>query len=191
MTKIQLIEIINKRLPKKMLPQMMAMYIGQAFNELLFPLFRANISNLDLFTKTYSDVNVDYDSAQDVYYSTLPVAIVQLPVAGEGVRDIRLMKEKGIKFVPMTTVAMSILNDESITSVIGYCIRNNRIEYDSKLSTNSLLLMRIVRPFEAIDEDEQVYIPAGMNEKLIEMVLSLALGIPVDKMTNDNSDKTK
>ena len=59
--------------------QMIAAYIGRAFNSLLLDVFRANLANFDPYTKEYTDVDIDQDSNTEVYYSELPAPVIQLP----------------------------------------------------------------------------------------------------------------
>lgn len=196
MKKIELIEVINQRLPHKLHPKSLALVLGRAYNQILFDTFNKNFQNLDLFTKTFTHVPIKHDTDQDLYYSELPAAIVKLPIAGDGVRRISGMKGKSIEFVPITSGDAFLYADLEVgnikQTVIPFYVINNRVEYiwDAKIADMKEVKMQLVVPLEEYDMLDEIYIPSGRDELLIETTINLAFGTPPEKETNDNSNKT-
>lgn len=196
MKKIELIEVINQRLPHKLHPKSLAIFLGRAYNQILFDTFNKNFQNLDLFTKTYTHVPIKHDTEQDLHYSELPAAIVKLPIAGDGVRRISGMKGKSIEFVPITSGDAFLYTDLEVgnikQTVIPFYVINNRVEYiwNSKIADMKEVKMQLVVPLEEYDMLDEIYIPSGRDELLIETTINLAIGTPPEKETNDNSNKT-
>lgn len=170
MTKEQLVEFIGKALPTPQHPEMISMAIGRAFNQLLYSTFRKDLSNLDLYTRSYNS-EILIDEARDVYYAEIPQQIVQLPEPGDGIRDITPSKEKGIYFVPLAASAMRMFSvcDEP-SAYVGWCIRNQRVEFES--GRTMPVTMHLIIPFELYDDEENVYLPVGADDELIRLTAS-------------------
>lgn len=196
MKKIQFIEAIQTLLPNKVHPGTLSIYIGRAFNQIIYATFRKNLSDLDLFSRTYTKVEVKKDNEQQLYYCDLPVSIVQLPNAGDGVRGISTMAGKGLEFVPISSNLQKLHEDLEIRDTDGpipFMVMNNRIEFGNKspMEDVSEVKLTIIPQFEALDMLDEFYIPAGKDEELLELVAKFAGVAPVVKEINDQSQKTK
>jgi hypothetical protein len=210
MTKIELIELIRHRLEgeartkglAKFHPKIIEYNIGRAFNTLLVGMFKTNLSNFDPYTKTYSDVDIEYDSTQDIYYSTLPATTVQLPRAGDGIMRIVDIGDSSIQYVPMTNGMLQNIDGldvDTICDVVGYVFKNGRVEYQgitefdgSQSYYTDQVAMEIVIPFETYADTDTVYIPTGSDERLFELVVSMMIGTPdSDNLNNNDSFNPK
>lgn len=198
MTKEQLVYKIRKRLPDTIdwHENYIALDVAMAFNQIYYDAFRRDSSNLDLYCKTYIAA-IKYDKSKDVYYSDIPVnSIVQFPDPAEGIRDIRRKKGSGIEFVPLRKKAILMYDDDEVaklSKIIGYNIINNRIEYRwlKEELVDSDVIMDVVRTFDDIGWNEQVYIPSGQDEKFIRMVVEFLMGQPVKDNVNDDNPRTQ
>ncbi len=183
-SKQSLIELVNRNYPQ-VEPQVVESCIGKAFNMLFYGAFRKDLSNLDLYAKTYKDVAVLKDEATETYYSLLPVQTVQLPDCAEGVRRVYL--KQGIqqrKFVPLQKSAWNLnLTAYKIVPWVGYCVRPDRIEYKNDPQCKSVYLDLVI-PFELMDDDDPVYIPSGQDELLLQTVSGFLQGSPPVDKTN-------
>ena len=195
MKKIEFIESIQDRLPVKLHEKTIAIYIGRAWNTVVYETFRKDFSNLDIYTKTYGNVVVSYDADIDVYYSLFPIPIIQLPIAGDGIRSVHSMKGKGIEFAAIRSEMQDIhsgLEVGTLSSPIPYYIMNGRVEYGNTggIDTITAVRMRAIPQFEALDMLDEVYFPVGSDERILEIVTNFAVGAIPQKEINDDNDKT-
>lgn len=180
MTKEQLIELVGSNVQGH--PQMIAMALGRAFNQLLYSTFRKDLSNLDLYAK-----NATGTIANGV--CDLPQSIVQLPVPGDGIRTITPTKEKGVYFIPMSEHAMRTFQSFSTpSSYVGWCVRNGRIEFEETDVTD--ITISYIPPFDALDDEDEVYVPVGADVQLIGLTQQF-LQIMPEKKVIDSNDKTR
>lgn len=168
--------------------------IAGALNDVFYNIFRQDTSNLDLYSREYRNVDILYDAATNKYYSNLPENIVQLPDPQNGVRRISLMQDESVKFVPRIADAISVFNGLDVSLIsdrIGYTVyAQRRVEYDNMNPAYTKVKMSLVIPFEKYDGDDDIYIPAGQEMNIVDMVIKLLSGQPNEKKLNDNSGKT-
>lgn len=206
MNKLEYIDFYKQRLPDTPVEgwdeDYIAFAIGMAFNQIIYDTFRKDLSNLDLYTKTYS-ADISQDSTTNIYYSQFPVnGIAQLPDPAEGIR--RIMRGKaskidqidGIEFVPIKG-NMHLVYDEDeirqISNAIGYKVMNGRVEYRwmKPEVAEAGVRMDVVRTIDTYGDYEQVHIPSGKDQLILEIVLKMLSGQPYDDIVNDNNPKTK
>ena len=191
----QLIELVILRLPDIDWDEnLVRLNISLGFNQIFYDTFRKDISNLDLYAKEYKNISVDYDSTTEKYYSLIPVdSFVQFPDPQEGIRRISGMKSKDIQFVPIRGDAAKIFDGDtalSIGNIIGYSVTNGKIEYHWMKEGVVEVKMDIVRSFEAYDDDDEIHIPSGKDEQLIQLIVNFLLGSTADNLVNDNNVRT-
>lgn len=176
-TKQQFIELVNRNYPN-VEPQVVESCIGKAFNMLFYGAFRKDLSNLDLYAKTFRDVPVLKDET-DTYYCMLPCQTVQLPDSSEGVRRIYLKKGiRILKFVPLQESAWDFnLSAYKIAPWVGYSVKPDRVRFRDNPQCESVY-MDLVVPFELMDDDDPVYIPSGQDELLLQTVSGFLQGSP-------------
>lgn len=141
MSKAELVELLRGYLSgesatadilHKIDPRRLQIYIGRAFNTLMYEIFRKDKGSLSLYVKTYTATTVVLqDAITGVYSSTLPVAIMQLPDVASGVRRVSADNGRGIEFVPIDAETVEYLkdlevSDVNINNVVGYYLRNNK-----------------------------------------------------------------
>jgi hypothetical protein len=204
--KIELIELIRHRVEGeartkglgKFHPTIIEYNIGRAFNSLLIGVFKSNLSNFDSYTKTYSNVDIQYDSIQDIYYSDLPAKIIQLPRIGDGIMRIVDIGDSSIQYVPMTNGMLQNIDGldvDSICDVVGYVFKNGRVEYQGVVEFDGSqsyyadqVAMELVIPFEEYADTDNVQIPTGSDVRLFELVTSMIFGTPdSDNLNNNNT----
>jgi len=176
--------------------QMLAYYIGRAFNSLLIEVFRQNLSNFDPYTKTYLSVAIAQEALTEIYYSALPAPVIQLPRMGDGIMRVSGMKSKSVEFVPMSNGQLQNIEGlevDLIDDVVGYIFKNGRIEYQGMTATiaSGTVKMELVIPFEEYGEDDYLQIPTGSDEALIRRVIELLMGIPDADKINDGHSLNK
>ena len=154
--------------------------IAKAWNQILFDAFNKDLSSLSFYAKEYTAVVVSLDAVTGVRYSTLPVAIAQLPDKAAGVRRISTTTSRKLQFIPISeeTAELKASSEVGIvdTHKIGYVVRYNKVEYDSNMpGTIGTVKMSLVVPFDVYGLTETVPIPSGKDEDLIRLSLQFML----------------
>lgn len=195
MKKEEIIEVVsaNPKIKEGLTPQMVEKYIEFAFNQILFDTFRMAPSNMDIYRKTYKNIDVVKDSDTNVYYSMLPAPVAILPERSNGVR-IQSMQGVGTDFVPVEEDSMDVFDGLEVGQVdktMGYIVRTDRVEYYNFDSTISSVRLRMVVPFSAYDYDDNINIPMGKDEQFIQLVISFLLNQNwIKDLSNDGNPKT-
>lgn len=204
MTKGEYIELNQRRLAGgnvtpdvmgKYHPEEIARWISSAFNQIIFQLFKKNIRDLDLYTKTYKNVAVLYDTTIQVYYSLLPAPIIQLP-NGKAIRKISYMSvtnnmpEYTIKIVGDNEKStLSRLEVGNIDTNTWASYNNERIEYKKLPPDITEVIVKQVTPFYAYGLEDEFFMPAGTDIEIFRMVREFMLGSPPEDIVNDNNAK--
>jgi len=201
MTKEELIRLIQDRMgddKQKYHPNVLNKLISMAFNTMFYQTFRADLGNLDLYSKQFNDVPVLLDNDIKRYYCEYPCPIVQLPDPDEGMRNIHQKVERTnlakaqLMFVPVTISSATVFDGLDVNRVdhmIMYVVTNNRVEFEESnlIIDIPTVSMRVVRPLEEYDDDETIYIPSGADTKLMELMIGFLQGqVPESKILDDN-----
>jgi hypothetical protein len=159
--------------------------ISSAFNQILSDLTMKGFVNLSLYERLYkgSDghgVDVSLDSDTGKYYSILPVGICALADVKSGVRSVSPLTAD-VDYVPVQREQITILNNllgSEVDTTIGYTVGRNStgkvtIDYYGMTSANnpSKVKMYLILSFESYDDNDEVNIPAGQDERLFEAVI--------------------
>jgi len=154
--------------------------IAKAWNQILFDAFNKDLSSLSFYAKEYTGVVVALDATTGVRYSTLPVAISQLPDKAAGVRRISTTTSRVLQFIPISEEVAELKASSEVGTVdthkIGFVVRYNKVEYDSNMpGTIATVKMSLVVPFDVYGLTETVPIPSGKDEDLIRLALQFML----------------
>lgn len=204
-TKQALIELVRDRITGeyeskqigKVGDRKLAYYIGRVYNSLLVGILARNITDAGEYGKEYTDVAIAQDSSTNIYYSTLPSPIISLPrKSGSGVISIDSDTGESVEFVPMSHGNLQVIDGlevDIVDDVIGYVVRNGRIEYRGMTSTVAAgtLRMLLVIPFEAYDNSDYITIPTGTDEMLVQQVAQFLINKPDADRINDGNSVNK
>lgn len=195
MTKEALIEVVKERLSGDGAEYNVGYVeynIALAFNSLYYKSCLNGMIDNELHVTQYVNQIVIYDQLSDEYYIPLPYAPVQLPKNGQGVRRLSAMQGRTLKFVPSNEQASDILAGLEISKVpniIGYIVYKDQIILDRNPGI-SKVKFNMIKGFQDIDYDEEIYVPAGQDEYLVRSILEFMSNTPDDKQVNDNNKKT-
>ena len=173
--------------------------ISGACNSIIYDAFSKHMQqNLDLYMKGYTAIPVVLDNTTNDYYCILPTKIMQLPLLGDGVREVTTLQSHAIEFIPMTTDTAAMyprMEASQVMNHIGYTVLLDRViltDLEGRLGTSiNSVNMRLVRPFEAYDDTEEFYVPAGQDERLDQLVISKLGIIRPTLLKNDNNGGIK
>jgi hypothetical protein len=179
--------------------------IENVLREMYAELYRKNPHLLDLYTKRYGSttpIAISYEATTDIYYSTLPCKIMNLPCKGSGVRHIYReigTSREGNKFIPMTSTEADFIYNTDVAVVtdrIGYSVRQDtRVDYyggKALYDAGVGVVMDLLVPFSEYGDDDVVMIPeiTDLREDggvFIKRVLGLLGVIPQANLQDTNA----
>lgn len=164
--------------------------MARAWNQLLHDTFGKNLTFLDFYAKEYTTQTVSQDATTKQYYVTLPEAIVQLPDRGEGVRsvvpadqDFSTPSGTGVSYVPISNFDMRVKRNTDVgkaeSDVVGYSVHFDKIWFDENMTAtkaSAKVHLKLVIPFDAYASTDEVPVPSGKDEALVQMTMQFLLG---------------
>lgn len=153
-----------------------------------------DVSALDEYVKTFTTVDVLYDSAREEYYSVLPCSIISLP-KNRGIRLVSPQKEQGAKYWMTDNNSNSVYDELEVRTVLNktkFYLEANKIYYINIPITQKTVLMKLVVPFGEFDEDDEINISSQGMSQVFTMVVKLLMQQPHEhKQTNNTSTLIK
>lgn len=171
-------------------PVVVEYMLGRVINTILYEVFSRRVSELDLYTKTftYSVSETGGDYWVDLSTQT---SIVQFPGVGDGVRAVYPVGSVDVMFYPITienAARNASMEYMEVDSDVPYVVKNTRVEFVANMVAEiAEVKMDLVRPFEAYGQDEEYYVPAGQDMVMFGQVLELLMGKPPADLRNDNN----
>ena len=181
--------------------QQVAAAINNAVNTLFWEMYEKNprqfVKSMERYTTLVSNTPVNDvapGSTLTRFVSTLTVDLVDLPRKSGGVYEITANANYSLKFIPVTTMegeqiygAESTLNGAEI----GFAMTGPRyIEYWEMSSAEATagVVIRAIKQFKSYSSTDNVLLPYGQDERIIELVREYLSGIPPKDLVNDNAD---
>jgi len=195
MTKKEFIDLIKRRLASGNLSpdqegsyhdNEIAHFIERGMDRIFYQ--AGNAKELDKYSKAYKNIDVEYDSDLDLYYSVLPESIVQIDGV-QGIRSVSLMKDQSFSFVHVTQQSMRAflrLDSGRIGKRPWMFYDGGRLYYGRMKKDIKKVLMRLVIPFTRFEDDDEVFVPAGMSDTIIQFVLQIMTGQINEDQLSDN-----
>ncbi len=171
----------------------------KVLNELYHFLYGKNPRLLDNYTKTYgvpTPITIIQEAGSTIYYSNLPVAIVNLPCKSSGVRHIYPAVQTGNVFVPMDAREADLMFNTDVavvTNKIGFRVRqDSRVDYwNSNAPTRAAgVRMDLLIPFSVYLDTDIVNIPElgeDSGGSFMQRVLAILSAIPPNDLKDDNA----
>lgn len=189
MIKKQLIETIRgyvlKREPlsddyQNLHPARIELAINQIFGEFLFKLYGKNNYELDNYAKTYYDLELK--KIGDTRFLQIPVKVLHIP-NNRGVMAVR--DSNGNDLIPSNSRQNSYLKNAYFKKAFNKAtFRQGNVSgvtedviiidyFGDKYKSSLLFESDIIRPFEAYDDTEDVYMPKGEETKFIASLMEI------------------
>lgn len=213
MNKSQLIELVRRNLQggdapisvrKKYDPRLVMLYVEMAYNDLVSLLYDDGIkkggdfSALDNFGKSYKR-QLKYNSDREEYYLDLDMDIVPLP-DNQGIRLVSPWLNQANSYDYRDNNAQGVfsllLNDTVSTRPWFYTelpyifLGHIPTPKGSKTEPTDELMVKVIPPFNKLDDNDEVFIPGGNNLKLFELVYNVVNQVnknPESEYDNANS----
>lgn len=177
----ELISLVRNRLGGRRFHEEVIRYnIGRAF-----AMFMSEEQDLTPYRKDFYDVEVNIRGSK--YYSTLPVTPLN-------VRDsIRITTIVGVEvtFEREDDGQAEIFNElevSKVSDIIGFKLRTDKVWYNGIGDEIDVVDMAIVLPFEEYDYTDEIYLPVGSDELIIETTTNFLLGTPPSLDINDGTN---
>jgi len=199
MTKEQFIEIVqgvltsgdaNPDLIEKYHTGRINLIASMAFSAAIYQVFYRQLDEKDLYARDYV-AEVKYDEEFDEYYSDLPIVVIQLP-RNSGVHKISPLREP-MSFVPINSLAEDVFSQLEVGQTISdpsYYLRSKKVVYqyyDWKQKLVKKVRMRLVPPLEDYADDDEITIPAGKEDMILQFTTQILSGqLPTDNTPNQD-----
>lgn len=210
MNKEQFVKIIQTQLANgnvtsalmgKFHPAEIEKFIELAYNDVVGKSYSqsqrySDFSQLDNHIKPYRNVPVNYDQDLCEYYSDLPAPIVQIP-DNQAIRLICPMQDQAFAFVYEDNSATAVFNELEVSvldSSGSYQVEASQIRYKSGMTDDIAkkgMLMKLVVVFDSLDDEDEVYIPAGFSNMVTDTVVEFMTQRKAqpEQTNNDSSSK--
>ena len=209
MKKIELVDLVRANIDsldktRKIHPVVIEHEISAIYNDMIVSLYAGGIVDMNHYARKYglsslTKVDVDYNSYTKEYYSLLPEEVIPLPDTNAGIVEILSKESMSLVFVPMTRSEFKFIENlecRQIDEVIGYTLyagqggEYGRVVYNGMTSAiaSAGVVMSLLIPFHAYNDNDTVYLPSGQEQKVIDTVLQRLGLIPAPDLINNNSD---
>lgn len=193
MQKREFIEIVRKSLLKDENPKIVEKFISLVYNGFVLKYYQESGGNVDGFIKRFDDVEVKQTTSGS-QYSDLPVRILELPLAGGGVRSIEYADDADIDFIPVTLDRYKTLTGLMVGQMKGpipYITTNGKVEYKAHLYGVNSVSMRLLVVFDDLLPTDEVHFPPGAEISIQDLVLQLLQRKPFPDKVIDNNKMTR
>ena len=205
MKKIEIIETIQRNLAGGDVPadvqgqyaqEIVTLYVSMVYNKILWELVQmsynmADSTPLDKFTKSFIVEDIKRDSVRKKYYIELPVNSVNVPW-NEAIRYCGPPESEADGYwwrSPAANSVMGGLDVEMVDSHIRYFVENQRIYFhlmDAKIDN---VMVKLLMPWEAWDDLDDINVPAGADSDLFVKVISMMRH--ADNRQDDTNDQAQ
>ena len=208
MKKIEIIDVLKHRLaggdcPQELKgkyhPEIISKHITMVLNYLIKDVLYKEILRdnnwglLDSYVKSFENISILENENRNEKYSILPASVVSLP-ANRGVRLVCYMQTQSSPFFYRNNNTSNIyggLDVEEVSQQVRYYVEGNKVYYSNHITaTASKVLMKLIVTFDNLEDDDDIEIPSGYGKLLFELVMQSMLGMPLEKISNDNNANT-
>ena len=168
MVKEQLIHLCLDILGLRFGDRTLALHIENAWNTVVGQTFRKDCQQFDFYSKPY-EVDVVHGNRP---YSILPESIIQTIDHANGVRRITPLDSNKFDFVPIPSIALlafDAVDLGDVTDSIGYYVKHDKVEYWNMPSYIKKVRMELVIPFSKWDDLDDIPLPDGTAEQIVQM----------------------
>ena len=204
MTKAEYIDFVRNSLQMvdktaKYHHEQVAAAINVAVNTVFYGLWNNANANLKKSFERYTtltDVLIEYNATTKYYLSTLSVDVVDLPRKTGGIFDIIDNGSSGYtKYVPLSPMEWAQLNGITTSAeaklpnnVVGFSFSGPRTIYFWGSDMTGSHYVKLIQQFRSYSNTDNVLLPYGQDEKIIELTRKYLGDIPPKDLINNNAD---
>lgn len=176
MTKVEITDYIDAMTGYKFHPKVIEYTINQAYGQMVHDYVNGVIDSFQFWTKEYTGQDVSEDTTKDMYYTTLPAAIVSIGNPTGGVREINTNQGYGFNFFPMNEDEREYfdgLDSDSINTDVGYEVIGNRVYYYNISESITKVRMVLNVQFSEFASTDEVIMPAGRDYDIVALTIEM------------------
>ena len=185
MKKSQYIDEVRNIVGKEFHYKQIEAVLDNLYRQNVHDLTRQRLDSFDFLSKEYNEVAVSKDAISNIYYTALPVEILQFTDPTEGVRSINTVQGTDLNFSPTSENKVKLLtglNFDNINTRIGYWVRHDKIWYYKMIPSITKVRLALVIPFTAYEETDNVALPSGRDYDIIQSAINLLLRKQPEKL---------
>lgn len=186
MKKIEIIELLQKSFPEKYDTKLLAFEIGKAYAEIL-PMIKGDLI-------TYTSPIGDNGDLRIVNRSlTLPKRVINIPLPGSGVRQLRSLGDFSINFNPVMLNAIGVFKNIEIGRThsvpVGYAFTGGRLTFDGYVPDGTKVIADCLIAFSDFEYEDEVPWPDEFMGRIFTRIISEKF--PVEDKVKDQNPKTR
>lgn len=217
MRKIEYIELIQQRVapgyPNSDLahlvhPEIVAREIGNLYEDIVYSKYvqiktKYNLTELDIYTRTFTDIDVQKDENRGVYYVLMPSDIIELPDYA-GIRQVYVANSDGdetITFALISSNATGVLGNlpvskadklpslyYEVSMMDGETEATKKMVFDTYNKDYVKVNMKLIIPFHVYNDNDHIPLSPGQKTEILNTVTAIIMGEPPQKQSNNNND---
>lgn len=208
MTKNEYIDFIRNSLQmedktNKFHPKQVEAAINLAVNTVFYEMYAKNPKSMMKAMERYTTTVVEtipisitptLDATTGRYETTLSFDVVDLPKKAGGIIEITEASNNTTKYVPVSAIEGEQLygSEGSLPdNIIGYTMHGSRIiEYWGMVvaTVPADIVIKAIKQFKGYSITDNILLPYGQDERIIELVRQYLGVIPPKDLINDNAD---
>lgn len=170
--------------------------LEMVFDDIIYTVYAQAIKtgvydDLDAFIRPYY-MNILYDAKRDERYSELPIRGTSIPDT-VAVRQVSPTKGQRLSFSIVENTSIPVFSELEVDFIDGRVsayIEAGRMYYDRKLpKAVDEVLIKMVSPFSAFADDDNISIPLGANEVIFTKVLQILMNKGQSRNEDDMVNK--
>jgi hypothetical protein len=180
MLKNQIIQLVKDGSQNRFKDRTCALHIGLIWEQMLGQLYSAHSEELDYYTTPLKAQVVR--NGKNVY-ALFPKRAIHFSDLKKGCRSINTEGDVTVQFVPVSLLGRKIYpsintGDKSI----GFEVKKDRAIFDNLPDEINEVVLSLVLPFDVYDGNDDVPMPSGVNELIIQFAIDSLNGkdIPIN-----------
>ena len=146
--------------------------------------------SLDSMAKAFEDIPVLLNEKRNEKYIDLPAKVMSLP-ANRGIRLVCPMQDQSYSFIYRANNTVNIykqLDVDNYSDIPRYYVEGQRLYFDKHIPDYfDVLLLKLIVEFDDLEDNDEVEIPSRYGKLIFDLVMKSMLGMPFEKVSNDNN----
>ncbi len=180
MLKNQIIQLVKDGSQNRFKDRTCALHIGLVWEQMLGQLYSAHSDELDFYATPLKSQVVRTDKN---VYAVFPKRAIHFSDLKKGCRSINTTGDVSVQFVPVSLLGRKIYPTINIgDKSIGFEVKKDRVIFDNLPDEIKEVILSLVIPFDQFANDEDVPMPSGVNDLVINFAIDSLNGkdIPIN-----------
>jgi hypothetical protein len=175
---------------KRFLPQMCEWALTMAYNQYVQSIPNYLYDEQEFLVKEYTGQVAVLDATRQLYYITLPAALVPMNPPSEAVRHIAGDEGTGaLDYVPCDETTWELMDGTFAKDLHGgtvtYIVRYDKIWFGDEISDPITVRLVLAVPFSEFSDTEEVNLPSG-DVNIVQTAVQILMNTqPMDQKNNN------